>query len=224
MINAFEAFSQDEENTNQILVTNNLEHNEGYQPDNYDAPEIIFPNQSSKLDINQADVNVFQDYYFLNDLDIESIISYRKSFGPFMDIHELQSVPNLDIEKSKILSLYFKIGQQGLLDGFKNQLKKGSHYLLFSLNQTMQLASGYSKSIVTESGKYEGSPQGLLIKYNYKYRNDLSYGFTAEKDPGESIFRGTNRKGFDFYSAHLFFKNRGVLKSIALGDYTVSFG
>lgn len=217
-------FSQEEENTNQSLISNNLEQNEGYQPDSYDAMDKIIPNQYSKLDLNQADAGVFQEYFFLNALDIESIINYRKSLGLFLDIYELQSVPNLDIEKAKMLNLYFKIGQPGIFDDLKNQIKKGNHYLLFSVNQSMQLASGYDKSLVSESGKYEGSPQGILVKYNYKYRNEISYGFTAEKDPGESFFRGSNRKGFDFYSAHIFIKNRGIFKSIAIGDYTINLG
>ena len=224
MMSSFETYSQDEESTSQLLITNNMENNEGYQSDNYNATEKAIPNQYSKLDLNHADFNVFHDYYFLNALDIGFIINYRKLFGPYADIYELQSVPNLDIEKANMLSLYFKIGQQGLIDDFKNQLKKGSHYLLFSLNQSMQLASGYSKSIATESGKYEGSPQGVLIKYNYKYRDELTYGFTADKDPGESFFRGSNRKGFDFYSAHFFLKNRGRFNAIAIGDFTVNFG
>ena len=217
-------FSQEEENTNQSLISNNLEQNEGYQSDSYDATDKTMPNQYSKLDLNQADAGVFQEYFFLNALDIESIINYRKSLGLFLDIYELQSVPHLDIEKAKMLNLYFKIGQQRILDDLKNKIKKGNHYLLFSVNQSMQLASGYDKSLISESGKYEGSPQAILVKYNYKYRNEISYGFTAEKDPGESFFRGSNRKGFDFYSAHLFLKNRGIFKSIAIGDYTINLG
>jgi hypothetical protein len=218
------AFSQDEETANQSMISNNLERNEGYQSDNYDASDKVIPNQFSRLDLNRADFSVFQEYYFLNALDIESILNYKKSFGPFVDIYELQSVPNLDIEKAKTLRLYFKIGQQEIFDGFVNHIKKGSHHLLFSVNQCLQLASGFDKSNDTETSKYEGAPQSILIKYNYKYRNDLTYGFTAEKDPGESLFRGSNRKGFDFYSAHLFFKNRGRFKSIAIGDFAVNFG
>jgi hypothetical protein len=224
MLISMEVFSQEEESANQSLISNNLEQNEGYQLDNYDASDRAIPNQYSKLDLNQSDFSVLQEYYFLNALDIESILNHKKSFGRFVDIYELQSVPNLDIEKAKTLSLYFKIGQQGVFGDFKNQLKKGSHHLLFSANQCMQLASGYVKSNDVETSKYEGAPQGVFIKYNYKYRNELSYGFTADKDPGESFFKGSNRKGFDFYSAHLFFKNRGRFKSIAFGDFAVNFG
>lgn len=224
MLISMEVFSQEEESANQTLISNNLEQNEGYQLDNYDASDRAIPNQYSKLDLNLSDFSVFQEYYFLNALDIESILNYKKSFGPLVDIYELQSVPNLDIEKAKTLSLYFKIGQQGVFDDFKNQLKNGSHHLLFSANQCMQLASGYDKSNDGETSKYEGAPQGILIKYNYKYRNELSYGFSADKDPGESFFKGSNRKGFDFYSAHLFLKNRGRFKSIAIGDFAVNFG
>ena len=38
-------FSQEEENTNQSLISNNLEQNEGYQSDSYDATDKTMPNQ-----------------------------------------------------------------------------------------------------------------------------------------------------------------------------------
>ena len=48
---------------------------------------------------------------------------------------------------------------------------------------------------------------------------------TAEKDRGEEFFTGSNKQGFDFYSAHLFIKDYNrTIKAIAIGDYAVSFG
>ena len=46
----------------------------------------------------------------------------------------------------------------------------------------------------------------------------------AEKDAGEP-FWNNHHKGYDFYSVHLFFKDMNKwLKTLAIGDYKVSFG
>jgi len=46
---------------------------------------------------------------------------------------------------------------------------------------------------------------------------------TMEKDPGEEFFRGSNRVGFDFYSAHLYYRNISrTVKALAFGDYQVN--
>ena len=52
----------------------------------------------------------------------------------------------------------------------------------------------------------------------------MSIGFTMEKDAGEEFFKGKQSTGFDFYSAHCYIRNLGILKSLAIGDYHVSFG
>ncbi|MBK8472078.1 MAG: hypothetical protein IPL33_07835 [Sphingobacteriales bacterium] len=57
----------------------------------------------------------------------------------------------------------------------------------------------------------------MYARYRYKYGNKISYGITAEKDPGEPFFKGANAQGFDFYSAHLYLRDIGIFKHIALG-------
>jgi hypothetical protein len=52
----------------------------------------------------------------------------------------------------------------------------------------------------------------------------LSFGITGEKDSGEEFFNGSQKNGFDFYSAHLFFQGNGVIKKIALGDFQLQYG
>lgn len=49
-------------------------------------------------------------------------------------------------------------------------------------------------------------------------------GLTAEKDAGEPFFAGQNRKGYDFYSPYLFIRNMGRIKSLAIGNYRLSYG
>jgi len=79
-------------------------------------------------------------------------------------------------------------------------------------------------SLKKNSKVYLGSPVKLYTRYRFKYRNNISVGFTAEKDEGEEFFQGTQKQGFDFYSAHIYLKDFGRLKQLAIGDYQAQFG
>ncbi|MFT5824063.1 MAG: hypothetical protein ACI8ZM_005329 [Crocinitomix sp.] len=64
----------------------------------------------------------------------------------------------------------------------------------------------------------------MYLRYRNRYKDRLSWGFTAEKDAGEQFFKGTQKQGFDFYSGHLFVRKLWKLNAVALGDYQVNFG
>ncbi len=71
---------------------------------------------------------------------------------------------------------------------------------------------------------YLGSPYRLYTRYRYNFGTRLSYGITAEKDPGEEFFRGTQKQGYDFYSAHFYLRDVGPFKHLALGDFEIRMG
>lgn len=76
----------------------------------------------------------------------------------------------------------------------------------------------------TTANYYPGSPQRYFFRYKYQFKNLLQYGVVADKDAGEQLFKGSQKQGFDFYSAHLFARNIGVIKALAIGDFTVNMG
>jgi hypothetical protein len=71
---------------------------------------------------------------------------------------------------------------------------------------------------------YLGDPYRIYFRYTFHYQSRIFAGITAEKDAGEEFFRGTQKKGFDYYSAHLVLNNISMLKILAFGDYEVQFG
>ena len=62
------------------------------------------------------------------------------------------------------------------------------------------------------------------VKYAFRYRDQLYAGFVAEKDAGEPFFALHNRQGYDYYSFYLLLKDCGRLKTLAVGNYRLSFG
>ncbi len=79
-------------------------------------------------------------------------------------------------------------------------------------------------SLRTNNKVYLGSPYRLYTRFRFRYRQNVSFGITAEKDEGEQFFKGQQSQGFDYYSAHLFLRDFGRLKALAIGDYQAQFG
>jgi DNA uptake protein ComE-like DNA-binding protein len=176
------------------------------------------------ININTADESELILLRQLSQLQIRSLLSYRKLVGNLISVYELQAIPNWDVETiKKVLPFITVENKLNVIDAFRKRFKDGETSLLARLSQTVEQSRGFKDS--TSSGNfYPGSPQRLLVRYRYNYKNLLQYGFTAEKDPGEQFFKGAQKNGFDFYSVHLFARNIGKVKALALGDFTVNMG
>lgn len=179
--------------------------------------------RKNPLNLNVADIDELKELRVLTDLQIANLISYRRLFGNFISIYELQAVPTWDIITLRKLLPFITID---LAESLKNDLatrfKDGTHSMLFRFSQLLEKSKGYDKSIA--GTKYLGSPQRLFFRYRYTYKNLLQFGLVGDKDAGEAFFRGSQNKGFDLYSFHLFIKKIGIVQDMALGDFTVNMG
>jgi Helix-hairpin-helix motif len=179
--------------------------------------------RKNPLNLNLAEASELRDLRILTDLQIANLISYRRLFGRFINIHELQAVPTWDVSTLRKLMPFVTIDSPiSLKDDFVNRFNDGDHSLLIRYTQVLEEAKGFDKS--TTGTRYLGSPQRLFFRYRYSYKNLLQYGLVGDKDAGEQFFKGAQNKGFDFYSFHLFARNMGNIKALALGDFTVNMG
>lgn len=168
---------------------------------------------------------------FLSDRQIEQLLSYRKRYGNMVSIYELKNVEELDFQTISLLLPFVYIGESSVEKKpftVKNLLKYGRNELQFRYDQCFQQKKGYgeqSDSILSlyPNRKYRGEPFYHSLRYSYTFDDRLQAGFVAEKDAGEP-FWNRYHKGYDFYSAHLFLKDINWLKSLAIGDYKISFG
>jgi hypothetical protein len=177
------------------------------------------------INLNTADAGLLQQLNLLSPVQINNLISYRKLFGNFINIYELQAMPAWDVALIRKLRPYITVTQKtGVYHSLKSRLKNGDHILLVRSSQMFEKSKGYLLDTSQAKNFYPGSGQKLFVRYKYIYKNLLQYGFTAEKDAGEQFFRGTQKNGFDFYSAHLFIRNLGIIKSLAIGDFAVNLG
>lgn len=182
--------------------------------------------QRNKLNLNSASETELKEFTFLSPLQIANFFSYRRLFGKFISIYELQSIPTWDHELIQKLLPFVMVGPAGSLsEDIGRRLRDGEHTILSRLTYVLEESEGFKRRRDTATTSfYPGSRERLLLRYKYVYRNLLQYGVTAEKDPGEQWFKGAQRNGFDYYSAHLFVRNVGIIKNLAIGDYTVNMG
>src|SRR5205814_9976728 len=109
-----------------------------------------------------------------------------------------------------------------LKENIHTRLKNGDRSLLLRYTEVLERSKGFDKS--TSGTKYLGGRERFFLRYRYQYKNLLQYGIAADKDAGEQFFKGGQNYGFDFYSFHVFARNMGKVKAIALGDFTVNMG
>ncbi|PLX06078.1 MAG: hypothetical protein C0596_16445 [Marinilabiliales bacterium] len=186
----------------------------------------------SPLDLNTASEEDFNKLIFLTEYQVFSLLNYRKKYGKYTTVYELQYVDGIDPLTLKFLLPFVEVaedsGQKKMSIG--KMLTYGRHTVMTRYQRLLQEKDGYlpiADSIIAENpdkSRYLGSPDKLYFRYNYQYKDKLYYGLTAEKDDGEQFFNGAQKYGFDYYSGHFQINDLGIVKKIIIGDYVAQFG
>ncbi|MEA3317879.1 MAG: helix-hairpin-helix domain-containing protein, partial [Bacteroidota bacterium] len=162
---------------------------------------------------------------------INSLKHYIRRNGALLSIYELQLIPGFTDEVIfNIIPFITTKEEKNKIDfNFKNAIKYGSNQVFIRTQDILENRKGYSDIsdadlLENPNSRYLGSSPKLYTRYKYHYKNKLYYGITAEKDAGEEFFKGNNKNGFDYYSAHLQIKDFGFVKTLVLGDYEIKFG
>lgn len=180
------------------------------------------------LNLNTADYNELSELELLDDIQISNLLQHIARHGKLISIYELQSIDRFDLATIRQILPYVKVS--GDIDnpklGFREVFKYGKSDLFMRYQQVLEEQQGYapSDSTTNPNSRFAGSPMRLYLRYRFTYSNKISIGFTAEKDQGEEFFKGSQTRGFDFYSAHLFLRNFGKMKAFAIGDFQAQFG
>ncbi|MBK8848516.1 MAG: helix-hairpin-helix domain-containing protein [Bacteroidetes bacterium] len=176
------------------------------------------------ININTATRDELDDLGLLSQLQILAIIKHREKFGNFVTIEELQSINAFELEIIRLLQPFLYAGEKDRVTiSLEEMLSRSKKQLLIRSTRVLTRTSGYEKDS-TGNSTYLGSPQNFYVRYRQSYSKKYSFGITAEKDPGEEFFKGSQKNGFDFYSAHLFLKEVWKFKVIALGDFQLAYG
>ncbi len=179
---------------------------------------------NNPIDVNHISGNELELFQFLSPLQKSAFSEYLSDHGPILSLYELQAIPHFDLPTIKTLLPFVKLNPSKSEQVSKILRTPGRSQLILRWSWTTQQKKGFLKDEFGNS-RYAGDRNALYLRYRYTISNKVSFGFTAEKDEGETFFKQDNKQGFDFYSAHLLFQNlSGRIKTMALGDYSISMG
>ncbi|WP_288241161.1 helix-hairpin-helix domain-containing protein [uncultured Bacteroides sp.] len=172
------------------------------------------------VNINVTTKHELEQFPFLSDIQIENILAYVYIHGQMQTIYELQLVEEMDKRTIDLLLPFVCVHPVAEKRGFprlKSLLKYGKQEVLTRLDVPFYTRKGYQKN-------YLGPSMYHSLRYGYRYGDYLQMGVTAEKDAGEPLFALHNGKGYDYYSIYFLLRNLGRLKTLAVGNYKLSFG
>ncbi len=179
--------------------------------------------QAHPIDINKATREDLSAIPFLNERQIEDIITYVFLHGGMRSISELMALESLDYDTRQSLSLFCYAGQEVFQRkdtiNVKNLFRKSHQELLTRFDVPLYYREGYMHS--PNNGGYCGNAFANRVLWRLRSMNNLEMGLTGKKDQGEP-FRSAC--GYDSYGGYLFLKNLGVVRAVVVGDYKLGFG
>lgn len=172
------------------------------------------------ININSATKQQLEQFPFLTDIQIENILAYIYIHGQMQTVYELQLVEEMDKYTIELLLPFVCVQPVKMSSNYpslKTLLKYGKQEVLTRLDIPLYTRKGYKNN-------YLGPSMYHSFRYNFHYGEYLQTGVVSEKDAGEPLFALHNRKGYDYCSFYFLLKNLRRLKSLALGNYRLSFG
>ena len=193
--------------------------------DDYDLSELteqLSHYRKHPIDLNKSSPAELKKLVFLSALQISNLFAHLSSNGKLIDILELQGIDGFDRETINRISPFVQLGTVSSLSstGVKQLINKGNNDLILRYARVIQSQKGFRE---LPGSRYLGSPERLLLRYRFKYKDALSFSLVAEKDAGEKVWHGST--GFDHLSGNVgFYKLSKVVEKVVIGDYSLQFG
>lgn len=232
VLSSFLAYSQQETIETLDEIIEEIASNTDYELDYTTLFQSLEEYYYNPIDLNSAKESDLKNLMFLTEFQIFSLIKYRQKFGAYVSLYELQFVDGIDDLTLKRILPFVNIQETKTAEvkDLKRLFTYGKHTGIVRYQRLIQEKSGYKEipdsvlAVNPNKSRYLGSPDKIYYRHNYQYKDKMFYGITAEKDDGEQFFKGAQKYGFDFYSAHFQLNRIGVFQKIILGDYIAQFG
>lgn len=208
-----------------------LDNNESGEADYTTLFEQLEFYYRKPINLNRTSYEQLQTLGLINDILINNLLIHIEKNGNLITLEELQTVDGFDLETIRLILPFVTVNRN--LDSpnvsFREIISDGDNQLFMRYTRILEEQEGFSNISDAAlqdnpNSRYLGSQDKLYTRYKFTYSNNVSAGFTAEKDAGEEFFKGSQKKGFDFYSGHLYLQNFGIVKELALGDFQAQFG
>lgn len=186
--------------------------------------------ESNPLNLNTVSRSELERMPLLSYEQATSIADFLEKNRPIFTTFELRNVPRLDFKTIEMILPLFYVGEMDKKrTSVADMIRYGKHELSNRLDKTLNQRAGYkqySDSILQKypNRKYAGEDFYTALKYSFSYRDKVQFGVIGEKDAGEPFWQKNYPKGYDHYGFHLIVRDIGNLKTVAVGDYRLSFG
>ena len=162
---------------------------------------------------------------FLSESQAKDIVDYASTHSPVYTLGELMFIQSLSQHDRQMLMLFCRAGdvpgKESSVLNAKNLLSHARHEVTLRTDIPFYTKAGYkdvADSILESSPNkvYKGDRFYRSMRYRFTSMNHLDAGLQIEKDAGEY--------DFDYLSFYALLRNVGRIRTLALGDYRVSFG
>lgn len=163
------------------------------------------------LSLNKATKEELLKLHFLSELQIDDLLEYRNRSGQIYSIYEMTAIDGFHFDLLQKLKPFVSFETTET----KSTYQKSDNDLIIR----------GTRSFGTQSDKKQADYEGSMERYYLRFKHisdNFEYGMIAEKDPGEALFKDSN-KGFDYMGGYVNLKLGAAIKLFA-GDYRVQFG
>ena len=175
------------------------------------------------LNINTATIEELHQLYILNTLQVNQLLKYRETYGTIYSIHELAFIEGFSVEDAKLLKPFLSFDKVDSREDFSMHPRYIRHEFILRTQWLVEQQKGFIRDSL-DSRDFQGNKQKYYLRYRAKAGKNLRFGFTAEKDPGESFQWNSKTKGFDYLSGFAELRDMKWLDRLVVGDYHVKFG
>ena len=186
---------------------------------------------SHPINLNNCTSEDLSGLMLLNEIQINSLLSHIDVNGKLIAIYELQSISGFDLQTIINILPFVRVKRdfETLSITPKEVFKNGKHELFLRTQVLLEDQKGFlpidsADLAASPNSRYVGSKPKVYTRYRFKYGRNISIGFTGEKDAGEEFFSGSQEQGYDYLSGHIFARDLGVVKRLAIGDFQVQLG
>lgn len=156
--------------------------------------------------LNSGNEEEIARLFFLTDFQVKVLANHVREHGNIATVYELSLLPGFDKPTVKLLSHFVN-------------LKTVPYDLINRKGNTSIITTALFK---LPSEGTEKTNVRRILKLRHKGIK-ISYGLTAENDPGEhTTFKGAF--GPDFLSGHIMYQGKGIINRVIIGDYSLRFG
>ena len=188
--------------------------------------------EQNPLNLNSVNREELEMFPLLTTNQANSIADFLEKNRPIYTVFELRNVYMLDYATVALILPFFYVGELVKKKepfNLGEVVKYSRHNVQLRFDKTLSKRAGYgdfSDSILSKypNRKYVGEDFYHSLKYSISYRDKFQIGVVGEKDAGEPFWQDGYKKGYDHYGFHLVLRNVGKLRTLALGDYRLSFG